>query len=148
MQNKDALTRGIYHSEKSFSAGDRFSGKERLLYRSAEKRSSISIIRTTSQSGATVVSAGCCAPCAMDCTLIIFVDGQRPMVLPVFPPVPQKRYERYVWTEKGEVYFSEEAAVDHAIRYGEWPEDRVRWEEPDDEDWSPFTGYTDGTGQR
>ena len=84
----------------------------------------------------------------MDCTLIIFVDGQRPTVLPVFPPVPQKRYERYVWTEKGEVYFSEEAAVDHAIRYGKWLEDRVRWEEPDDENLSPFTGYTDGTGQR
>ena len=46
------------------------------------------------------------------------------------------------------MYFSEEAAVDHAIRYGKWPEDRVRWEEPDDEDLSPFTGYTDGTGQR
>lgn len=148
MQNKDALTRGIYHSEKSFSAGDRFSGKERLLYRSAEKRSSISIIRTTSQSGATVVPAGCCAPCAMDCTLIIFVDGQRPMVLPVFPPVPQKRYERYVWTEKGEVYFSEEAALDHAIEYGEWPEEQVRWDDQVDNSWPPFTGYTDGTGQR
>lgn len=95
MQNKDALARGIYHSEKSFSAGDRFPGKERLLYRSAEKR-----------------------------------------------------YERYVWTEKGEVYFSEEAALDHAVEYGEWPEEHIRRENPDDIPWSPFTGYTDGTGQR
>ena len=59
------------------------------------------------------------------------------MVLPVFPPMPEKRYERYVWTEKGEVYFSEEAAHDHVIEYGEWPEEH-----------HPFTGYTDGTGQR
>lgn len=84
----------------------------------------------------------------MDCTLIIFVDGQRPMALPVFPPMPEKRYERYVWTEKGEVYFSEEAALDHAVEYGEWPEEHIRRENPDDIPWSPFTGYTDGTGQR
>ena len=84
----------------------------------------------------------------MDCTLIIFVDGQRPMALPVFPSVPQKRYERYVWTEKGEVYFSEEAALDHAIEYGEWPEEQVRWDDLEDNSWPPFTGYTDGTGQR
>lgn len=84
----------------------------------------------------------------MECTLIIFVDGQRPMVLPVLPPMPEKRYERYVWTEKGEVHFSEEAALDHAIEYGEWPEEYIRRDDPEGNTWPTFTGYTDGTGQR
>ena len=84
----------------------------------------------------------------MECTLIIFVDGQRPMVLLVFPPMPEKRYERYVWTEKGEVHFSEEAALDHAIEYGEWPEEHIRRDDPEGNTWPTFTGYTDGTGQR
>lgn len=74
--------------------------------------------------------AGCCAFCAMECTLIIFVDGQRPMVLPVFPPMPEKRYERYVWTEKGEVHFSEDAALDHCLWFGEWPREDYFGEDP------------------
>ena len=113
-----------------------------------KKRSTFSIIRTTSQSGATVAPAGCYTPCAMDCTLIIFVSGRLPMVLPIMLPVPQKRYDRYAWTERGEVYFSEEAALDQVMEYGTWPRERVRWDGPADVSQPLFTGYTDGTGQR
>lgn len=77
--------------------------------------------------------AGCCTLCAMECTLIIFVDGQRPMVLPVFPPMPEKRYERYVWTEKGEVHFSEDAALDHCLWFGEWPRKDYLGEDPNND---------------
>lgn len=59
--------------------------------------------------------AGVC--CAMSCTLIYFVGG-KPFVI---PPYKEKRYERIVWTRDGEVYFSEDAALDHVLWFGEWP---------------------------
>lgn len=44
-----------------------------------------------------------------------------PFVIVPETPASKKRYERYVWMEKGEVYFSDDAARDHLIEFGEWP---------------------------
>lgn len=38
-----------------------------------------------------------------------------------YQPTPERRYDLYVWTEKGEVHFSEDAALDHCLWFGEWP---------------------------
>ena len=60
------------------------------------------------------------ASCAMQCTLIYFV-GNKPFVIPPYKRVPEKRYERIIWTETGEIYVSEDAALDHCLWVGEWP---------------------------
>lgn len=105
------------------------------------------MIRTSGQSGATVAPAGCCAPCAMSCTLIVFVSGRKPFVIPPYTPEPEKRYERIVWTGKGQIYFSEDAALDHHIWFGDWPRENYFGEDPNDAP-QPIIDYTDGYGER
>lgn len=72
------------------------------------------------------------ASCAMQCTLIYFV-GNTPFVIPPYKRVPEKRYERIIWTEKGEIYFSEDAALDHSLWFGEWPREHYFGEDPNDD---------------
>lgn len=45
----------------------------------------------------------------------------KPFVIVPETPASKKRYARYVWMERGEVIFSEEAARDHLIEFGMWP---------------------------
>lgn len=67
----------------------------------------------------------------MECTLVVFVAGRKPFVIPPYTPVPEMDYELYVWTEKGKVRFSHEAAWDHYEEFGTWPpaEEVYDWDE-------------------
>ena len=58
-----------------------------------------------------------CSAHSMQCTLIYFV-GNKPFVI---PPVRIKRYERIIWTEKGEIFFTEEATLDYFEWFHELP---------------------------
>ena len=70
---------------------------------------------------ATVAVRDAFASCAMlQCTLIYFIDG-KPLIVPPVRILPEPRYELCVWTERGEVHFSEDAALDHVLWFGEWP---------------------------
>jgi hypothetical protein len=82
----------------------------------------------------------------MKCTLILFVNGQKPTVIAPYIPIPEMRSELYVWTEKGEVHFTEDAAWDHYCEYDEWPRKYYYGEGPNqvNVDPPPFDGYTDG----
>ena len=40
----------------------------------------------------------------VQCTFIFFV-GNKPFVIPPVKILPEKRYERIIWTEKGEIYY-------------------------------------------
>lgn len=77
---------------------------------------------------ATVAERDAIAPCAMQCTLIYFV-GNKPFVI---PPVRIKRYERIIWTEKGEIFFTEDAALDHFEWFHELPRKNYFGEDPND----------------
>lgn len=90
--------------------------------------------QTISRCGATVAPAGCCAPVPMKCTLILFVNGQKPTVIAPYIPIPEMRSELYVWTEKGEVHFTEDAAWDHYCEYDEWPRKYYYGEDPNKSD--------------
>jgi len=81
--------------------------------------------------------------CAMMmCTLIYFVNGT-PFVVAPYKPLPEKKYELYVWTERGEACFSEDAANDQALEYGLWPENWIRLRIPDEPDWLSWDEYPD-----
>lgn len=49
----------------------------------------------------------------------------------VVPETPASK-KCYVWMEKGEVLFSEEAALDHRKVFGVWPRDNYFGEDPDE----------------
>lgn len=72
-----------------------------------------------------VVPAGCCAFCAMrdarKYALEAMMNGIPLEKTDYYQPTPERRYDLYVWTEKGEVHFSEDAALDHCLWFGEWP---------------------------
>ena len=88
-------------------------------------------VYTRSASGqcpATVAERDAIAPCAMQCTLIYFV-GNKPFVI---PPVRIKRYERIIWTEKGDIFFTEDAALDHFEWFHELPRKNYFGEDPND----------------
>ena len=65
-------------------------------------------------------AAWCAMMDARKYALEAMMNGMPFVVVPETPG-SKKRYERYVWMEKGEVYFSDDAARDQLIEFGEWP---------------------------
>ena len=52
------------------------------------------------------------------------MNGMPFIVIPETAASKRKRYSRYVWMERGEVLFSEEAFLDHLAEYGILPRER------------------------
>lgn len=81
-----------------------------------------------------VVPAGCCAFCAVRDArkyALEAIMNEIPLErTDYYQPIPEKRYDLYVWTEKGEVHFSEEAALDHLTEFGVWLRDNYFGEDP------------------
>jgi len=76
-------------------------------------------------------AAWCAMMDARKYALEAMMNGMPFVVVPETPG-SKKRYERYVWMEKGEVLFSEEAALDHREVFGVWPRDNYFGEDPNE----------------
>ncbi len=134
--NKDAPGWKIYHSDNIFCVIDFV---RQSVFISERAPRSVLSYQHNQKLPAKAAPRWCLWDAAPYCAMLdarkyafeAMMNGMPFIVVPE-TPASKKRYERYVWMEKGEVLFSEEAALDHLTEFGVWPRDNYFGEDPNE----------------